>query len=118
MRLVRGRVSELDMCLWVPAAGRLQPRVGAGLLTARAHPALTPARQALLPTTADPRLWVVQCRPGREREAVMQLLQKSYTLAERGAPIAIRSAVCHDHLKGYFYVEADKESHVSPGGGV
>ena len=70
------------------------------------------AQEALLPTAADPRLWVVQCRAGREREAVMQLLQKSYALAARGAPIAIRSAVCHDHLKGYFYVEADKESHV------
>jgi transcription elongation factor SPT5 len=43
----------------------------------------------------------------------MQLIQKAYTMAERGAPLAIRSAVCHDHLKGYFYVEADKESHVS-----
>jgi transcription elongation factor SPT5 len=55
---------------------------------------------------------VVQCRPGREREAVMQLLQKAYTQAERGKPLAIRSAVAHDHLKGYFYVEADKEAHV------
>jgi len=46
----------------------------------------------------------------------MQLIQKAYTLADRGSPLAIRSAVCHDHLKGYFYVEADKESHVSGGG--
>ncbi|GBF99267.1 hypothetical protein Rsub_11792 [Raphidocelis subcapitata] len=70
------------------------------------------AQEALLPTASDPRLWVVQCRPGHEREAVMQLLQKAYTLADRGTPLAIRSAACHDHLKGYFYVEADKESHV------
>jgi hypothetical protein len=47
----------------------------------------------------------------------MQLLQKAYTLADRGTPVAIRSAVCHDHLKGYFYVEADKESHVRGGVG-
>ncbi|KAI8472989.1 MAG: hypothetical protein J3K34DRAFT_519351 [Monoraphidium minutum] len=70
------------------------------------------SQETLLPTTNDPRLWVVQCRGGREREAVMQLLQKAYTMEERGAPLAIRSAVCHDHLKGYFYVEADKANHV------
>jgi hypothetical protein len=78
------------------------------------RPPLPPAAQALLPTPADPRLWVVQCRPGREREAVMQLLQKAYTLAEvrrpRGAPargIGVRpaqagpAAACPAHPRGW-----------------
>jgi transcription elongation factor SPT5 len=43
----------------------------------------------------------------------MQLLQKCYNMAERGTPLAIKSAVCLDHLKGFFYVEAFRDSHVS-----
>lgn len=70
-------------------------------------------QQGLLPTINDPKLWIVQCRPGREREACMQLMQKFYTMAERNTPLGIKSAVCLDHLKGYFYVEAEKEAHVS-----
>lgn len=45
----------------------------------------------------------------------MQLLQKCYNMAERGTPLAIKSAVCLDHLKGFFYVEAFRDSHVSGG---
>jgi hypothetical protein len=52
-------------------------------------------------------------RLGSEREACMQLLQKCYNMAERGTPLAIKSAVCLDHLKGFFYVEAFRDSHVS-----
>jgi hypothetical protein len=52
-------------------------------------------------------------RLGSEREACIQLLQKCYNLAERGTPLAIKSAVCLDHLKGFFYVEAFRDSHVS-----
>ncbi|GLC43354.1 hypothetical protein PLESTB_001336800 [Pleodorina starrii] len=69
-------------------------------------------QQGLLPTPNDPKLWLVTCKAGHEREAVVQLLQKSYTLAERGAPLRILSAVALDHLPGFIYVEAAKESHV------
>lgn len=71
-------------------------------------------QQGLLPTIHDPKLWIVHCRPGREREACIQLLQKHYTFSdsERGPPLLIKSAVCLDHLKGYIYVESEKEAHV------
>ncbi|EFJ43471.1 hypothetical protein VOLCADRAFT_106802 [Volvox carteri f. nagariensis] len=69
-------------------------------------------QQGLLPTPNDPKLWLVTCKAGHEREAVVQLLQKSYTMAERGAPLRILSAVALDHLPGFIYVEAAKESHV------
>lgn len=52
-------------------------------------------------------------RIGSEREACLQLLQKCYNMAERGTPLAIKSAVCLDHLKGFFYIEAFRDSHVS-----
>ncbi|KDD73411.1 hypothetical protein H632_c2203p0, partial [Helicosporidium sp. ATCC 50920] len=71
------------------------------------------AQQALLPTPTDPKLWVVRCAEGAERETVVCLMQKSYDLAAKNAPLLIKSALCHDHLKGYFYVEALRESHVT-----
>lgn len=69
-------------------------------------------QQGLQPTKEDPGLFIVTCRLGSEREACMQLLQKCYNMAERGTPLAIKSAVCLDHLKGFFYVEAFRDSHV------
>ncbi|KAG2495630.1 hypothetical protein HYH03_006230 [Edaphochlamys debaryana] len=69
-------------------------------------------QQGLLPTPNDPKLWLCTCKAGHEREAVVQLLQKVYTMAERGTPLRILSAVALDHLPGFIYVEAAKESHV------
>lgn len=68
-------------------------------------------QQSLLPTLKDPKLWVVQCRPGCERLLCIQLLRK-YHASNRATSLMIRSAVCLDHLKGYFYVEAEKEAFV------
>ncbi|KAK9835687.1 hypothetical protein WJX74_005873 [Apatococcus lobatus] len=70
-------------------------------------------QQALLPTSRDPRLWLVECKSGCEREAVVCLLQKAHNLAAAGNPLQIRSAYMVDHLRGYVYIEAIKESHVT-----
>lgn len=56
-------------------------------------------QQAMLPTVNDPKLWMVRARGGREREACIQLLQKSYNMARKGTPILIKSAFALDHLK-------------------
>ncbi|KAF8065846.1 SPT5 [Scenedesmus sp. PABB004] len=69
-------------------------------------------QQGLQPTKEDPGLFIVACRLGSEREACLQLLQKCYNMAERGTPLAIKSAACLDHLKGFLYVEAFRDSHV------
>ncbi|KAJ0085329.1 hypothetical protein Patl1_08158 [Pistacia atlantica] len=66
-------------------------------------------QQALLPSVRDPKLWMVKCAIGREREAAVCLMQK---YIDKGAELQIRSAVALDHLKNYIYVEADKEAHV------
>ncbi|KAL6785123.1 hypothetical protein ACKKBG_A02530 [Auxenochlorella protothecoides x Auxenochlorella symbiontica] len=71
------------------------------------------AQQALLPKPSDPKLWVVRCAEGAEREVVVCLLQKCYDLAQKGRSLLIKSAFCQDHLKGYLYVEAVKEAHVA-----
>jgi hypothetical protein len=36
-----------------------------------------------------------------------------YNFSELGKMLEIKSAVCLDHLKGFIYVEAFKDSHVS-----
>ncbi|KAF5955129.1 hypothetical protein HYC85_007985 [Camellia sinensis] len=66
-------------------------------------------QQALLPSIRDPKLWMVKCAIGREREAAVCLMQKCL---DKGSELQIRSAVALDHLKNYIYVEADKEAHV------
>ncbi|KAL7208512.1 hypothetical protein ACSBR1_030284 [Camellia fascicularis] len=66
-------------------------------------------QQALLPSVRDPKLWMVKCAIGREREAAVCLMQKSL---DKGSGLQIRSAIALDHLKNYIYVEADKEAHV------
>ena len=71
------------------------------------------SQQGLLPTANDPKLFVIACKSGREREVALQLLQKSHAMALKGRPLAIRSAVALDHLKGYVYVEAEREGHVT-----
>ncbi|CAN8246881.1 unnamed protein product [Cochlearia groenlandica] len=66
-------------------------------------------QQAFLPSVRDPKLWMVKCAIGREREVAVCLMQK---FIDRGSDLQIRSVVAPDHLKNFIYVEADKESHV------
>lgn len=66
-------------------------------------------QQALLPSVRDPKLWMVKCAIGREREAAVCLMQKAL---DKGPELQIKSVVALDHLKNYIYIEADKEAHV------
>ncbi|GMI90818.1 global transcription factor group A2 [Hibiscus trionum] len=66
-------------------------------------------QQALLPSVRDPKLWMVKCAIGRERETAVCLMQK---YIDKGSELQIRSVISLDHLKNYIYIEADKEAHV------
>ncbi|TYI92712.1 hypothetical protein E1A91_D02G089700v1 [Gossypium mustelinum] len=66
-------------------------------------------QQALLPSVRDPKLWMVKCAIGRERETAVCLMQK---FIDKGVELQIRSVIALDHLKNYIYIEADKEAHV------
>ncbi|KAF8411784.1 hypothetical protein HHK36_004343 [Tetracentron sinense] len=59
-------------------------------------------QQALLPSVKDPKLWMVKCTTGHEREAAICLMQK---YIDKGSELQIRSAIALDHLKNYIYVE-------------
>eukprot|EP00887_Chlorella_sp_A99_P006595 scaffold3.g6595.t1 len=65
-------------------------------------------QQALLPRASDPRLWVVRCAEGAERELV-----KCYDYAARRTPLMIKSAFCQDHLKGWAGAVADVDPSTS-----
>eukprot|EP01025_Chloroclados_australasicus_P044888 TRINITY_DN4891_c0_g1_i7.p1 TRINITY_DN4891_c0_g1~~TRINITY_DN4891_c0_g1_i7.p1 ORF type:complete len:1234 (-),score=179.46 TRINITY_DN4891_c0_g1_i7:43-3252(-) len=69
-------------------------------------------QETLLPTKQDPKLWLVHIKPGHEKEAVVQLIQKVVNLAEKGQFLQIYSAFCREDLPNYIYVEAYKESAV------
>ncbi|PPD80564.1 hypothetical protein GOBAR_DD22507 [Gossypium barbadense] len=66
-------------------------------------------QRALLPSVRDPKLWMVKCAIGHERETAVCLMQKCI---DKGSELQIRSVIALDHLKNYIYIEADKEAHV------
>ncbi|CAA0809969.1 Putative transcription elongation factor SPT5 homolog 1 [Striga hermonthica] len=62
-----------------------------------------------LPSLFGPKMWLVKCKIGCERELAIRLMQKSIDV---GSEMKIFSAIALDHLKGFIYVEAKKEVHV------
>eukprot|EP00727_Mastigamoeba_balamuthi_P005430 m51a1_g1506 putative transcription elongation factor spt5 isoform x1 (1002) ;mRNA; f:378964-384785 len=70
-------------------------------------------RKALLPTMRDPKLYIVRCKPGKERDVLNQILSGAHALSESqpgGAVQPVLSAVWPQHLRGYVYVESARES--------
>ncbi|EXB90561.1 Putative transcription elongation factor SPT5-1-like protein [Morus notabilis] len=65
-------------------------------------------QQALLPSVRDPKLWMVKCAIGKEREVAACLMQK---FIDKGSELQIKSVIALDHLKNYIYIEADREAH-------
>ncbi|KAK4490177.1 hypothetical protein RD792_000834 [Penstemon davidsonii] len=88
---------------------RIQERYAKSLNVEYDEEATDVEQQALLPSVRDPKLWMVKCAIGREREVAVCLMQK---YIDKGSEIQIRSVIALDHLKNYIYVEADKEAHV------
>ena len=49
---------------------------------------------------------------GHEREAAICLMQKYIDQEQMNQPLLIKSAIALDHLKGYLYIESEKEAYV------
>jgi len=64
------------------------------------------------PTENDPKLFMVRCKNGHEREAVICLLQKAHEMERRGMPLGVSCVVAPDHLKGCVYVESNRQDDV------
>ncbi|KAK0412800.1 hypothetical protein QR680_006417 [Steinernema hermaphroditum] len=66
------------------------------------------AQQSLMPTNADPKIWIVKCQPGTERMQLMRLLKKqmAHSIDPKLEPLKITSVVVRDAIKGLIYIEA------------
>ncbi|XP_029699430.1 transcription elongation factor SPT5 isoform X3 [Takifugu rubripes] len=69
-------------------------------------------QQQLLPGVKDPNLWTVKCKIGEERATAIALMRKFIAYQFTDTPLQIKSVVAPDHVKGYIYVEAYKQTHV------
>ena len=69
-------------------------------------------QQTLLPGVKDPNLWMVKCLQGMEKQTVLRIMNKFIAYEHSETPLQIRSVVAPEHVKGYIYVEAFKQSHV------
>ena len=69
-------------------------------------------QQTLLPGVKDPNLWMVKCQIGMEKETLLKLMHKLLAFQHTDEPLQIRSVVVPEHVKGYIYIEAFKQTHV------
>ena len=79
----------------------------------QAQTAQSIAQRRNLPSIDDPKLWLVSCRRGKAREAVINLMQKSLQLQAEGTPLRIFAAFASSYLEDRIYVEAYQQLHVS-----
>ncbi|KAG5005395.1 hypothetical protein JHK82_029419 [Glycine max] len=56
-----------------------------------------------------PYIWKVKCTVGRERLSALCLMQKFADLDSLGTKLKIKSAFAVDHMKGFVYIEAEKQ---------
>lgn len=91
----QGRALEYHSCqpiLWLEPPDRPASTLSRTRLHVVAIPGLV-GQQGLLPKPSDPRLWLLEVRPGLERQLVVSLLQRAIH-----EPLLIKSAFCQDHL--------------------
>ncbi|XP_052187929.1 protein RNA-directed DNA methylation 3 [Diospyros lotus] len=68
---------------------------------------------AVMPSSMDPTIWKVKCMVGRERHSSFCLMQKYVELNSLGIKLEIISAFALDHVKGYIYIEAERQFDVN-----
>ncbi|KAI9794269.1 MAG: transcription elongation factor spt5 [Peltula sp. TS41687] len=70
-------------------------------------------KRLLLPSVEDPSIWGVKCKPGKEREIVLNITKRVEERAFSRSPLVITSAFERGGtMAGYIYVEAPKQSDV------
>eukprot|EP01096_Ripella_sp_DP13-Kostka_P000139 TRINITY_DN10205_c0_g1_i1.p1 TRINITY_DN10205_c0_g1~~TRINITY_DN10205_c0_g1_i1.p1 ORF type:complete len:1025 (-),score=456.25 TRINITY_DN10205_c0_g1_i1:51-2990(-) len=69
-------------------------------------------QRALLPSTRDPRMWIIRCRIGSERKCVLEILRRMLERKNNGRKFNILSAVASDHVPGFVYIESERETHI------
>jgi transcription elongation factor SPT5 len=69
-------------------------------------------QQSLVPSVADPSLWMVNCVTGKEQELVLQIMNKCVAFARLGKPLGIVGAIAAQ-TKGKIYIESFGEPAVA-----
>ncbi|KAB1219015.1 hypothetical protein CJ030_MR3G015069 [Morella rubra] len=67
----------------------------------------------LVPSAKDPTIWKVKCMVGRERHSTFCLMQKYVDMKLLGSKLQIISVFSLDHLKGFIYIEAEKQCDIN-----
>lgn len=62
------------------------------------------SQQSLLPSVRDPKLWMMTCKVGKEREIALTIMQKFIDKETAPDRLLVKSVVCPDHLKGHVYL--------------
>ncbi|KAK4367078.1 hypothetical protein RND71_014958 [Anisodus tanguticus] len=66
-------------------------------------------QDTIVPTLKDPTIWKVKCTVGREKHSAFCLMQKYVDLLALGTKLQIISVFALDHVKGFVYIEADRQ---------
>ncbi|KAG0222755.1 transcription elongation factor spt5 [Actinomortierella wolfii] len=69
-------------------------------------------QQLLMPDVQSPHLWMVRCKPGKEKDIVFALMRKFFDTEYSAQPLEISSAFCRESLKGYIYIECMRQANV------
>ncbi|KAJ2958669.1 hypothetical protein NQZ79_g5826 [Umbelopsis isabellina] len=69
-------------------------------------------QQLLLPSVNDPNLWMIKCKPGKERDVIFSLMKRFFDRQYSESPLEIYSVFARESLKGYIYVESRRQAHV------
>ncbi|KAG0165226.1 transcription elongation factor spt5 [Apophysomyces sp. BC1034] len=69
-------------------------------------------QQLLLPSVNDPNLWMVKCKPGKEKDIIFGLMKRYFDRQYSDNPLETFSAFARESLKGYVYIEAKRQAHV------
>jgi len=69
-------------------------------------------QQLLMPDVQSPHLWMVRCKPGKEKDLVFSLMRKFFDTEYSAQPLEISAAFCRESLKGYVYIECMRQANV------
>ncbi|KAI9100527.1 hypothetical protein DFS34DRAFT_489097 [Phlyctochytrium arcticum] len=69
-------------------------------------------QRMLMPDIKDPKLWLCQCREGKERDIIFTIMRKSMEKAATGIQQGVYSVFCRESLKGYIYLESRNQAAV------
>jgi transcription elongation factor SPT5 len=73
-------------------------------------------KRLLLPSVDDPSIWAVRCKEGKEREVVFSIMkrieERMNTKDELAITCAFERGGTHSTMKGFVYVEAQRQSDI------